>query len=68
MTDEEIHMRLQSVEDYPGQLRGQVSAHNSTIKLLQTDLQALMEDLHVITKDYVKSKQTIYTTNPELLI
>lgn len=61
MTDEEIHIRLQSLEDYPGQLRNLVSTHNTTLKQIQVDLQALMED-------YSKFKQAVYTIHPELLI
>lgn len=61
MMDEEIHIRLQSLEDYPGQLRVQVQEHTRYIAQIRSELQALMED-------YSKFKQAVYTIHPELLI
>ena len=61
MTDEEIQMRLRSIEDYPGQLRSQVQEHTRYIAQIRADLQALMND-------YSKFKQSIFTIHPELLV
>ncbi len=61
MTNEEIQIRLQSLEDYSGQLRVQVQEHTRYIAQIRSELQVLMED-------YSKFKQSIYTINPELLV
>ena len=61
MTDEEIQIRLQSLEDYPGHLRAIVSTHNSIIEQLQAGLRDLRED-------YSKFKRSVYTIHPELLV